>query len=330
MRIRADSANLLLEQAEDLLMQGYNVLLLDPLPILENQKGHSCKLISTSNALNYYYAADKLAKKPLPTNKRSHEAFYNGRHNLSARQVAKQHGITRFGEIYSADGVLKLIAALGDATADDTIRQAKVECKRFVAGENGEYINFLKTMVEQSAAPIIFFDCDNDGFPVTTGNGDREHSAIVLGYVNQPDTGEQYFVLGHWGTYYIVDAYDLADSAAILEHIRRRESYLKITIDEDGKHFSDLDILDQNGVGEHTHYDEKLAELNKLITPEQRKQLMHNEVIEIPDRGIKAIKKIGGSDEAPQPGFNLTVIVIHPAPKSELKHKQEYQSPKII
>lgn len=321
MLTRIESSSSLHEHVVDLIMQGYNVVMLDPIPQLEEQKGHSCKIVATSNALNFYHASGRLAKKPLKTNKHAESLFFSAPQTISARQVAKQKGITQVGELYHATALKNLVAALGEATQDETVKQANVECKQFAIDQKEEYISYLQTMVDQSSAPVTFFDVDDKGQPRINGNGDREHAALVLGYINQQETGEQYFILGHWGGYYIVDAHELADAAANLQAVRSRETYFKTSMDSFGRHFARWDILNENGVSENERYYPTPDELCKLIPPDRRMAMKHNEVLTIPMLGIKSTKRFGGKDEPPQPGLQLTVYVIHPAPMPKDEEK---------
>lgn len=314
MRTRIHSPGSLHEHVVDLIMQGYNVVLLDPIPQIEEQKGHSCKIVATSNALNFYHASGRLTQKPLQTYKRAYDSFFSSPQTISARQIAKQNGITQVGEMYHATALKNLVSALGEATQDETVKNANVEVTHFNASQKAEYIKYLQTMVDQSAAAVTFFDADNEGQPNTQGSGDREHAALVVGYINQQETGEQYFILGHWGSYYIVDAHELAESAANLLTVRSREIYFKTTIDMAGKHYAHWNILDENGVDVNARYYPTPDELSLLIPPQKRKAMHDHEEFNIPMLGIKTIKKIGGKDEPPQPGLNLTVFVIHPAP----------------
>jgi len=207
-------------------------------PTLEKQKGESCKIVAITNTLNFHYLHGNIHKKPRPSYKRKDPAV-----PCSAREIAKLVAKSVVGELYTEKMLVDLVKGLGEATNDDAVIQADIKLKRFSTAENeseiNAYIQFLQNNIDNDVCSIIFFDAENQeqsriGGPRLNGNGDNEHAAIVLGYHMDNDENV-FFILGHWGKYFIVNGKELAISAGNLATYREPEMFYKIK----SKYYSD-------------------------------------------------------------------------------------------
>ena len=300
-----------LEEYLELLDQPQNSRLIHPLPTLIKQKGNTCKITAVANIMNFQHQTGKLYKKPLPLYKEKKEG-------QSIRQIAKMSG-SSVGEIPDE----KTLRILVDNLNEGGFQKAFLEIKRFDLNSEHEskkklekqnYIDLIKKSIDSNNPPLIAFDVDHQGFPNPTGDGSREHGAIVVGYFKQEKSEKLFFILGHWGKYFIVDAEELTESAANLLNVRKPATYFKIKFHSKEKHISKW--VRSNNDGTNPRFDHILSDIDPgistIVSSSYREKMKHNEEEEWIKDGskLKIIKRISNQSMEPGLGFNSTICII--------------------
>jgi hypothetical protein len=292
--------------------------------ILRKQKMHTCKIVALTNLLDFLYQTGQIAHKPI-------ELYKNKNKNiLSARYLAKKFSGSSVGEIYHDDMAITLIKKQAELAGDHSLLAAKIHFNRFPHTDKyfqeKQYIEYIKKQVDEKMMSVIFYDIDDEGFPLVNGNGKREHAAVVIGYALSKLNPELYFIVSHWETYFIIKATNLAQAANNLSDFRQPETFVKVkNIRENCSYYF---CITTSGPALMKYLNGNLKLFNSIS------KLKHNENILVMDNFIFT-KKYGKDITANKgnKGFKLTVCNIYPekkAPHIEKKQPDETSTEKAL
>jgi len=219
---------------------------------LPNLKGWVCRPMAVVNLLNYYKEKNVISCQLPPFRKKADgktlgfNTEAKASTDISIRAILKKTSGSKVGELYTENMYKEFIKGLGKQISNSQIENAEIEFKRFNISSDEkdvmasktdskqEYINFIKAEVDNDRPPIIFYNAclggKKLGQPLLDTEELNEHSALVVGYLYKEN--KLSFVLCHWSWFTIVDANELAMSAANLIECRTTpETYYKIRSD---------------------------------------------------------------------------------------------------
>lgn len=186
-------------------------------PIIQEQKGQTCKIYALSNAIEWLHSAYPNQSKPYKV--RKGKSPENAK-EISLRQKAKEVIASKVGEVYGDLNLLKLAKESGYNNFKS------VSCSSIA-----EYCAVINSAVEKNLIPIVLFDVRvsgwNAGQPFND-NGHHEHAAVIYGYYHNPE-GELKYLVGQWGKYYEFSAVELAMSNFQLSEERQAEKFIRVS-----------------------------------------------------------------------------------------------------
>lgn len=172
------------------------------------QVGETCKIYAAYALMETHTTMVEGKMPQFPARKRD-RFFYWGD---SLRQHAKKESLSVVGEIYNPHAFNSLFKKNG------------LEAEIVQKNKKDEYINYIKSCIDQGRAVIAFAPIDYNG-NIYAFNPDREHGEMIVGYYTERNRLK--FIYMTWGRFYTCNAETLWAATGSLDNPRIPECFYK-------------------------------------------------------------------------------------------------------
>lgn len=160
-------------------------------PVGKQQHGHTCGLYALDTALRYGYGRSDIDTPPARKDKI--------KNIISLRQIAKEKGLTSFGEIFNVNS-LKVLT--------DHFKFSNCEILKLNIKDSQKYTQAICNKLKQNYT--IIASCDLDGYFPGNSKGLHTHWVVIFGYFYLED--KCYLLTTQYGHYYLFPADKLFQS----------------------------------------------------------------------------------------------------------------------